>query len=450
MGFKQFVKNIRTLGSARLDDTEQRVAQTFTLLNNELGHYLNNIATASSYSPAGSSAMRVSTVFICVMVRGESLSTLPASVKQFTPKGSITRSDNNIHKLIHDRPNPYQTAAQFWKSVSISIDLHGEAFCPVTYSGRIQPTRIDFIPDGHCVQMYDSVDGPIYEYEGKRYRSWEMLHFKDMSLDGKRGISKIGYNAETIGYARKLKTFGSNAIGVKPPGYFSTEASYDVVKKQEENISKGWKEKIAEGSTPLIPFGLKYNNLQINPGDAQYLDSIEATKEDIYGIFRVPPIFAQNYERATLANVEQQDLLLIKYTMLPIITNIEQECNDKLFPESNNFSAEPLYVKFNVNAFIRGDFKTRTEGYRTLWQIGAINGDQIAELEDWIKWEGGDERFIPMNMIPLSKIDQFLDSLTKPVASNAGDPGGNQDERSILDKIENLMKRNGHVNGHAN
>src|SRR6187455_308158 len=150
MGLRQFFKNVRSLGNTRLDETEQRTSQVFSLLNNELGIYLNNIATSSNYSPIGSSAMRVSTVFTCVMVRGESLSTLPASVKQFTSKGSITREDNNIHKLIHDRPNPYQTAAQFWKSVSIAIDLHGNAYCPVTYSGRIQPTQIDFIPDGHC------------------------------------------------------------------------------------------------------------------------------------------------------------------------------------------------------------------------------------------------------------------------------------------------------------
>ena len=288
--------------------------------------------------------------------------------------------------------------------------------------------------------MYETPEGPTYEYQGKVYRSWEMLHFKDMSLDGKTGISKIAYNAETIGYSRKLKSFGSNAIGIKPPGYFSTEAGYDVVKKNEENIAKGWKDNIAAGNTPLIPFGLKYNNLQINPGEAQYLDSIEATKEDIYAIFRVPPTLAQNYAETPYNTAEQQDLVFIKYTMLPIVTNLEQECNMKLFPESNKNSAEPLYVKFNVNAFMRGDFQARTEGYRTLWQSGMISGNMVADLEDYPHYEGGDERFVPMNMIPLSKMDAFLSTLTKPVDSTAGNPGGNPQRNGV----NNL---NGH---HAN
>lgn len=448
MGLGQFWKNIRTLGTAKLDDTEERASQVFSLLNGDLGHYLNNIATASNYGISDSAAMRVATVFICAMVRGESLSTLPASVKRYTPAGSINAYDHPAHRLVHDRPNPYQTAAQFWKSVSLIIDLDGEAFCPITYSGRFQPVRIDLIPQCDHVEMYETPSGPVYEYEGRKYQSWEMLHFMDLSLDGRRGISKIRYNAETIGYAKKLKTYGSNAIGIKPPGYFSTEATYDTVKKQEESLSKSWKDKINEGSTPLLPYGLKYNNLQINPGDAQYLDSIGATKEDIYGIFRVPPTLAQNYERATFANAEQQDLVFVKYTMLPIITNIEQECNAKLFSEANNTSDMPYYIKFNVNAFMRGDFKTRTEGYKTLVQNGLISINQVADLEDWAKVDGGDERYIAMNLISLSKYNEFIDKMTaEPQATNAGSEGGSDNAaRSLKD----ILKNGTPVNGHAN
>jgi HK97 family phage portal protein len=387
--------------------------------------------------------MRISTLFACILVRGESLSTLPASVLQSTPEGSRTAYENPVYGLIHRKPNPFQTACDYWKSVSAHIDNYGNAFSIITYSGRFQPTRIDLIKEPDSVEVLKTDSNQLYyRYKGKDYQWYEILHFKDLSLDGYMGVSRIRYNAEMLAYAKKLKQYGSNAIGVKPPGYFSTEATYDVVKKAEDALSKTWKEKIAEGSTPLIPFGLKYNNLQINPGDAQYLDSIEATKEDICAIMRVPPTLVQNYQRATFANAEQQDLVYVKYTMLPLITNIEQECNAKLFSEANATSATPYYVKFNVNAFMRGDFKTRTEGYRTLFQSGMITGNQVADFEDWNHYEGGEKRFIPMNMIPLDKLDAFIASLTKPVDSTAGNPGGNPDERKK--KIEDLIKMNGY------
>lgn len=413
---------------------------------------LNNIATSSIPHISNMSeaqAMRVSTLFACVLVRGESLSSLPASVLQADANGSHPAYNHPVYYLIHNRPNPFQTAADFWKSVSAHIDLSGECFAKVTYSGRYQPTQIKIIEDHCAVEVKESERGECYyHFDGRDYADYEMLHFKDLSLDGYRGCSKIKYNAETIGYAKKLKSYGNNAIGVKPPGYFSTQAPFDVIKKQEENLSKGWNDNIAKGRAPVLPLGMEYKSLQINPGDAQYLEAVDATKEDICAIMRVPPTLVQNYLRATFANAEQQDLVFVKHTMLPMITNIEQECNSKLFSEANKTSATPYYVKFNVNAFMRGDFKTRTEGYRTLWERGLITGNMVADLEDWNRFEGGDRRFVPMNMIPLDKVDEFVDKLTEPVDTNVANDGSDNNKRS--DILEGIKKLNGKLNGHAN
>jgi HK97 family phage portal protein len=415
---------------------------------------LNNVATASSvhhhHEINQNQAMRIATLFACVLVRGESLSSLRASVLQADANGSHPAYTHPAYYLVHDRPNPFQTAADYWKSVSAHVDLDGECFAKVSYSGRYQPTQIKLIEDHCAVDVKMSASGECYyTYEGRDYADYEMLHFKDLSLDGYRGCSKIRYNAETIGYAKKLKNYGNNAIGVKPPGYFSTQAPFGIVKKQEKGLSDGWSENIANGKTPVLPMGMEYKSLQINPGDAQYLEAVDATKEDICAIMRVPPTLVQNYLRATFANAEQQDLVFVKHTMLPMITNIEQECNSKLFSEANKTSATPFYVKFNVNAFLRGDFKTRTEGYRTLWERGLITGNMVADLEDWNHFDGGDRRFVPMNMIPLDKIDDFIDKLTQPVDTNVSDNGSNN-QRSGEDVNDFLDRINKKLNGHAN
>lgn len=426
-------------------DSEERASFPIGGSSTQWHQFLNDIAT-SAY-PKGTPiwgdahAMRISTVFVCVLVRAESLATLPASVKQVTPNGSRVAYNHPAHYLLHDRPNPFQTASDYWKSVSARIDMEGNAFSVVTWSGRFLPTRIDLTEEGETVDILKTQNGRArYRYKNKEYEDYEMLHFKDLSLDGYYGCSKIKYNCETLGYARKLKDYGANAIGVKPPGYFSTEAPYDLLKKQSTGLADGWSENIAAGRTPFLPLGLKYNNLQINPGDAQYLEAIGATKEDIYGIFRVPPTLAQNYERATFSNAEQQDIVFIKYTMLPTVTSIEQECNSKLFAESNKTSSEPYYVKFNVNAYMRGDFTSRTQGYKTLWERGLISGNMVADLEDWNHFDGGDKRFIPMNMIPLDQVDKFVESLTKPVDTNVADQGGNNQDRGIGISREDLLR----------
>lgn len=441
MGLKQFFRNVADLGRA---PGEQRSGNVFSLLNNAFSHWWFNIGNSSDCSVNENNAMRISTVFTCVLVRAESLSTLPLSVKQSTSNGSRTAFDHPVYRLIHDKPNPFQTASSFWKSVSAHIDVYGNCFAIVSYSGAYKPKRIELISDPWAVQIKRSENGEAYyEFNGKTYADYEILHFKDLSLDGYYGCGKIEYNRGTLAYSKKLRGFGENAILQKPPGYFSTEHNFDVLKKQQSNLAEGWSDNISAGKTPFLPMGLKYIPLQINPGDAQYLEAIDATKEDIYGMFRVPPTLAQNYERATFANAEQQDLVFLKYTMLPTLRNIEQECNAKLFSEANNTSATPYYVKFNVDAFMRGDFKSRTEGYKTLWERGLITGNMVADLEDWDHFEGGDERFVPMNMIPLSKVPEFVDKLTEPVDTNVGDQGGNNTRSGFK------FRTNGHkVNGH--
>jgi len=397
-----------------------------------------------------STAMRLSTFFTCVLVRAESLSTLPISVMQKTDNGSRVAREHPAHYLIHNRPNPFQTAVDFWKTVSAHIDNYGNCFAIVTYSGNLRPKRIDLVKNPLSVQILVSESGEAYyEYDCKKYRDYEMLHFKDLSLDGVYGCSRINYNRETLTYAAKLRKFGSNSIGVKPPGYFTSQANFETIKKQQDNLSKSWTDGIAAGKVPFLPMGLEYKNLMINPEEAQFLDSVGATKEDICGFMRVPPTLVQNYERSTWANAEQQDLTFVKYTMLPLCTNIEQELNSKLFAEANKTAQNYFYTKFNTNAFLRGDFKSRTEGYKTLWQYGLISGNMVADLEDWDHFEGGDERFVPMNMIPLSRVNDFVDSLTEPPSDPAAteDPTSSDNQNRGFPKVKGFA-RDLILNGH--
>jgi HK97 family phage portal protein len=443
MGLLQYFRNIKHLSKVDLVDAEQRSNSFFYNLVN--GSFWNNWVTDSTPTKnwTDHTAMRISTVFTCMLVRAESLSTLPISVLQSTSTGTRKAYDHPAYYLVHNKPNPFQTACDFWKSVSLHIDNYGNACAIISYSGRWQPTRIDLIDDPNSVQVLKTDTGAcVYEYNGKRYNDYEILHFKDLSLDGVYGCSKIKFNQSTLTYADRLRKFGSNSIGKRAEGFFTTNSTFDVIKKQQDALNEGWTKAIEAGKVPFLPLGLDYKKLQITPAEALYLDAISATKEDIYGIFRIPPTLAQNYERATFANAEQQDLVFVKHTMLPLITNIEQECNAKLFSEANRTSANPYYVKINVNAFLRGDFMTRTQGYKTLWERGLMTGNMVADLEDWDHFEGGDERWVPMNMIPISRVDAFLDSLSKPVNSSAGNDGGADNQQRMT--AQDLIKMNGY------
>jgi hypothetical protein len=54
---------------------------------------------------------------------------------------------------------------------------------------------------------------------------------------------------------------------------------------------------------------------------------------------------------------------------------------------------------------MRGDFETRTNGYRTLVNIGALTPNEIRKLEDFdLKGNEADELCMQMNMTTLKRI----------------------------------------------
>jgi hypothetical protein len=86
--------------------------------------------------------------------------------------------------------------------------------------------------------------------------------------------------------------------------------------------------------------------------------------------------------------------------------------------------APRFYFEFNLDGLLRGDFKTRMEGYALLIQWGLCHANEIRRLMNLPPVEGGDERLHPLNMVPASRIMDVL-LKTTPAARPArpGRPG---------------------------
>ncbi len=63
-----------------------------------------------------------------------------------------------------------------------------------------------------------------------------------------------------------------------------------------------------------------------------------------------------------------------------------------------------LIIKFNANALLRADAKSKAEYFKTMWGIGALSPNEIRSAEDLNSYEGGDEYFMQLSYAPVSKI----------------------------------------------
>lgn len=397
-------------------------------------------SNSSEFSVNENSAMRVATVSTCLKVLGETVAAIPRSVKKRVGNTRVTDYANPLNYLIGSSPNKSMTSYNWTFAMVVGAAGWSVSYAPIIKNKYGVVESIGLLPPWEA-EYVSMPDGSIYikdRRNGKVYNQDDMIILKPFTVDGINPMSIIRYNAETIGFALQSQNYRGKVFKVKPPGYLGSDQP--IRAEQIPDIAKYWSGQTSNG-VPILYNGLKFNPISFSPADLQLLEATKATKTDIYGLFRMPPTLAQDYERATFANAEQQDLVFTKHTILPIITAMEQEIDMKALPNENRYSETPSYTNFNMKGLLQGDFKTRMEGYRTLWQTGAISANDINALEDLNPVEGGDKYYVPMNMIATDKVDDFYDKLTaldnkKQIAS--------EENTRLLSDIDKLIRMNGY------
>ena len=96
------------------------------------------------------------------------------------------------------------------------------------------------------------------------------------------------------------------------------------------------------------------------------------------------------------------------HTIRPWLVRIEQAMNRALFADSEkagNPGGSRFYVQFNLDGLMRGDYKSRMEGYAIARQNGWMSANDIRALENLnpiSEKEGGSTYLVNGNMIPIN------------------------------------------------
>ena len=148
---------------------------------------------------------------------------------------------------------------------------------------------------------------------------------------------------------------------------------------------------------------MTFTPLSIPNNEAQFLETRKFQVTEICRIFRVPPHMIGDLERATFSNIESQNISFAVHTIRPWLVRIEQAVNRALIPQNEKGR---FYVQFNIDGLMRGDYKSRMEGYAIARQNGWMSANDIRALENLNPIsgeEGGDAYLVNGNMIPISQ-----------------------------------------------
>lgn len=343
-------------------------------------------------------ALTITTVWACVSLLSESVGILPIHLYRKTDTG---RESVRVHPALRllKRPNSYTTRLDLLQHLMVSVTLHGNGYARIVRDRKGAPVSLELL-DPDVPQPALSDDGELfYSVEGEQVHSDDMIHIKGLVVDGLVGKSPIAVHRENLGltlmvqkYGQQFFSKGGNTSGIfEVPGTLKEEA-YERLKNQLANNYAG----IGNSHRPmLLEGGMKYTRINIPLDDAQFLSTRKFQKGEIASIYRVPPHMVGDLERSTYSNIEQQAQEFLTYCLMPYLVKIETEFNNKLLSYAES---EDLYFRFGLNGLLRADSKSRSEYYKNMYLIGCMNPNEIRELEEMNKYEGGDEFYVQQNM----------------------------------------------------
>ena len=366
---------------------------------------------AQTVSPQ--TALTFSAVWAAMRLLSESISTLPVGVFRRENNGDNIEVVSDLSFLVKYQPNSYQNKITFYEKVIMDMLSDGNSYVQIVRNrnGRV----LELLPLNYGdVETY-TLDNKLYytdEKSGQTHDSENILHFKMITgPDGITGLSPIEQCRKAIGWGMDVQEYSSTFFknGGKLSGILESDRalSEQAIDRLRNSFNKNYGTLSGSNQTAVLEEGLKYKSISVTPDQAQFLASRQFSVEEVARIFGLPPHLLRDLSKSSFNNIEMQSQEFVSYSLMPYISKIELEMSLKLF-RRNAIGRE--YIKFNVNALLRGNVKDRADYYKTAITNGWMSINEVRQKEDLNKIDSGDENYLQMNMTTINKIGQDEDA----------------------------------------
>lgn len=360
-------------------------------------------------------ALSCMAVYAAVRLLSETVGSLPGHVMRMTDVGKEKALTHPIYSLIHEQPNPEQTAMEWRETAMCHLLLRGNHYSEKQYDngGRLialwplhpDKVRIERPSPNAPLSYIVTVPGSGEHRLGPQ----QILHLRGLGSNGITGWSPIAVARQSVGLAIAAQEYGARLFrnDTRPGGVLEHPAklSDPVLKRLRESIELAHQGLSNAHRMMILEEGMKWQQIGINPDDAQFLESRKFSVTEIARMFNIPPHFLRDLERATFSNIEQQAIEFVVYSLRPWCVRLEQRLKIELLSPQDRVTH---FIKFNVDGLLRGDIASRYNAYHVAKQDGWINADEIRELEDLNPIPGGkgQDYWQPVNMGVVGKMPQ--------------------------------------------
>jgi HK97 family phage portal protein len=338
-------------------------------------------------------ALGISTVYRAFQVLTTAGSQL--TLKEFSGSNEVTPS------ALVERPSLLLDLGAFIEYSISSLAGSGDAFWEITRSSSAlrEPIAVEPLDPAQVGVVLDPVTGiRSYTVRGRPMPTDRIRHLQMMRLTGRaRGLGPVEAARIELRGTLDARDYGNSwfSDSAVPNGVLTTA---DVLSaEQAKQYKDGWNGITADGTKTdqsheirVLGSGLSYEHLNLKPADAQFLETQQFNTTQLARLFGIPAslmLAAVQGSSTTYSNVEQDWIGFIRFTLMSYLKEIEDALSS-LLPYGRT-------VRFNVDALLRTDTKTRYEAHQIALNAGFKTVNEVRRSEGLPALPGGDALAAP-------------------------------------------------------
>jgi HK97 family phage portal protein len=176
------------------------------------------------------------------------------------------------------------------------------------------------------------------------------------------------------------------------------------------------------GKTAILSGGMKWQPLTITAQDAQLIEQLRYSVEDVARVFRVPPFMLGDMSKVSYRNTEQLNRAYLSGCLSFHIEAIQQRLA-RAFDFPANYE-----IRFDLSGFLRTEIDVRFTAYQQALSGGWISANEVRAQEGLEPVDGGDEPRVQMQYVPLSDATGPPEPAPAPGAPVPGEEPPPEDE----------------------
>ena len=379
-------------------------------------------------------AMGFAAYFACIRVISEDCACLPIDV--YEVKGNERKSTGELDPVnqllnVTAAPDDDMSAMAFRETIFSHALAYSGGYAEIVRDGALNPVGLyPLDPTKVSIKRNTESRQVVYLIRNDTgpdvpLRPDQVFHIHGLGFDGLTGHVLSQLSQQMLGAALAAQKFGGAFFGngahsggvLEVPKQLSDEALKrlgDSFKARHQGAGQAF-------SPMILEEDMKWKTTTVNAKDSQMIEGMNFYVEEVCRLFRVNPNKIQHWVRSTFANTVAADISHVGDTLIPWEVRFEQEVKRKLL------TGRPrVFCKHNNYARLRGDIAQQSTFFREQWNIGAKTQNDIRGLMDENPVDGGDEAWVPSQMMPLTLAIKFwekkIELLDKPAPAPAIPP----------------------------